>query len=329
MMDDDTSRANLILAIARLREAMVSLFAVIHPNLSRDLGHAVDEFDEKVKRLTDASRSVAGGMNQSPRPRQAPFRDAWGVLKSLADRALVAGHELRCLYDLGAALGELRLRLWDWGPGSVLDVQESEDFSRWVDAGGEDPQPDLRPLVQAALRLPRELVPEIPPLETLVGLAPHLGGAEQGHSLEQLLAKHPELCRRYEVGREVDHAIVSSVADMLDKAIQDGLTRVVATIAPPAVVLEGLTPRWDKDGNLWAGSLLIKHFEKQATSIRKLLDALENSGWQRPLPNPFAEGPYPEKLRETKRSLNKRQPMIRFEITGDNPAITWDWAVKR
>lgn len=293
-------------AFAELRGAMKLLFAEIHPNVSFDLDRAIVDFEEKTGRSLDTPCPLPVAGTDAWRTNPVPFRIEWEAVKALADQALDPTRELRRLYDFGSRLGELRLWLWRFGPGSIIDQVELERFHTWIDGGGSDPLPDIRPLVKAALWLPQELIKNVPYIETMVELFPLLEDIERDKYLKTYLRHHGELSPRFGAAEEVDHAVVSAMLDNLDDSIRAWLGSSDMDTRSSLPLDERTALSWDRGaGELRLGTRVIGTFAPQAISARKVMEQFQLRSCANEMPNFFREQGHPNRMKEARRTLNK------------------------
>jgi hypothetical protein len=89
-------------------------------------------------------------------------------------------------------------------------------------------------------------------------------------------------------------------------------------------------PHWDnKAGELWWKGECIRRFRHDASSQRRVLDALEEQGWPGRIDDPLPkqrDSDSKQRLRETIKSLNRgqRPVRLRFHCDGTGEGIRWE-----
>ena len=307
-----------------LKDSIEILYSLIHPNLTHDLINAVTRFENKTSLVIDPSSPYSETDSNDYRSRNPPFRHEWEIVRVLADQALDTTREVRTFYDLGSCLGQLRLKLWDHGPGSIFNPQELERHYDWIEGGGSDPLPDMRPLVRAALRLPEEVVKQIPYFETLVNLVPLIESSTRDDFLKNFMRRHSELSPQFSFAEEVDHSTVSRMLDALDDEIAARLKTLTTDIRSPLSLHDKTMLSWDPHaGELKHGTKVIRKYATQAKTARTVLEKFSTAGWPLEIPDPFGTTHYHEQLRSAARSLNTNLLVIKFKV--HNNKIAWQW----
>jgi hypothetical protein len=103
----------------------------------------------------------------------------------------------------------------------------------------------------------------------------------------------------------------------------------MAEARSPAV--SAAVPHWDKKcRELWVGEFMVKQFRVPAPNQETVLSVFEEEGWPARIDDPLSKQPGQDpqtRLRETIRSLNRRQKrrLLRFQGDGLGQGICWNW----
>ena len=310
MPGDEATWHGVTLAVEHLRDDRLILADEIHQNVFGELPRVLDDLDNMAEVLVTAWRETGTYGEQGFGSRIVPGRRHWEELRILADRAFGFDHPLRSIYDLGAAVGEYQLRLWENGVGS--DRPPEKDT-----VPEEDTVPAIRPLVRKAMLLPDALVQRIPQLRSLVELSLLLDDDGQEKYLREYLGRHPETYSRYIKNWAIDMSVARQLIDGLDSSIQEGLLR----------------PFWEPPKPVWNPihrklcflDKTARILKKSGTDIEVVLNAFQEEGWPKTLLNPFLDDKHltPSKVHELVDSLNCGLTMIKFHADGTGRGISW------
>jgi hypothetical protein len=240
-----------------------------------------------------------------------PGIELWQQLRSLADEAFDEGSPPRPYYELGVALGEYQLKLWDLDQAAVM----SNDLGLF---------PDIIPVVERARQLPEDDVRRIPLLWSMVQSAPELNSGEQATFCRLLIDENSDAFSL--PSSAVGFRTINELARTLDTRIQDGLQRIALEPTQTRSGQQREKPSWRVDLlELYAGDRLVRRVAKQAHSLIEILNRFEKEGWPTTIANPLKTSSDPERLKFAVKSLNKGLKQIRFRSTGNGRGITWDW----
>jgi hypothetical protein len=231
-----------------------------------------------------------------------PGIELWKELQSLADDALDEGGRLRPYYELGVALGDFQLELWDLDQAAVV----SNDVGLL---------PDILPVVERARQLPR--------LWSMMQSAPELNPGERATLYRRLIDQNRDaFC--LPTGA-VGFRIINELARTLDTRIQEGLQRIALEPTRTGSGQPRGKPSWWKSVlQLHAEGRLVRDVARQAKHLIKILDAFEEDGWPRKIDDPLPKGPNVLRLQDAVEQLNKGHTTIRFR-THNGRSVTWEW----
>lgn len=122
-----------------------------------------------------------------------------------------------------------------------------------------------------------------------------------------------------------DEAVEWAVDAGCDLPGSAGACLTERTLSPArARALLAPTPRWDGE-LLRVGSVQVATVSPRAKNLRLVLDAFEEEHWPKRIDDPLPGGcDTPDtRLRETVRTLNKKQEAVLFESDGTGEGITW------
>ncbi len=241
-----------------------------------------------------------------------PGIELWQQLRTLADEALNKGSPLRPYYELGVALGDYQLALWDLDPAAVM----SDDPGLF---------PDILPVVGRARQLPEDELWRIPLLWAMVRSAPELNSGEQAAFSSRLIAENRDAFRLR--GRAVGFRTINELARTLDTRIQEGLQRIASEPAQSGPDPQLGKPSWREDLlELYVRDRCVRRVAKQAHCLIVILNKFENEGWPLiPIANPLPTCPDADHLSDTLKTLNAGLSLIHFRGNGNGRGITWGW----
>jgi hypothetical protein len=297
-------------AIGRLDEARRALPPEIAGWTYDSLPFVFAKFNRLTAALIQAARTAGqyDGARFGSGP--VPGIELWKELRSLADDALDEGGRLRAFYELGVALGEYQLELWDLDQAAVL----SDDLGRL---------PDILPVVERVRQLPEVDVRRIPVLRAMVRSAPELNPGERATFYRRLIDENRDaFCLRTGA---VGFSTINELAQTLDTRIQEGLQRIALEPTRTGSGQRREKPWWRRSVlQLHAEGRLVRDVARQAKHMIKILDAFEEDGWPRKIDDPLPKGPNVLRLQDAVEQLNKGQTTIRFR-THNGRSVTWEW----
>jgi hypothetical protein len=150
--------------VSMIRGARFVLIREIHQNVSQELRHVLQEWQDWF-RLVEARGKEGDGLRMDASTPPGSW-DVTGsehrrVLKMMADAALPRSHPLRPLYQLGDLLGAY----WDQLVAHALSGGRASDL---------ESLPDVGPLVRHIVSLPSAYLDQLPELRSVAELAPRL-----------------------------------------------------------------------------------------------------------------------------------------------------------
>jgi hypothetical protein len=309
---DQRTWIGVLQAISQLDEARRVLPPEIAGWTYASLPFVFAKFNRLAANLTQAARTTGeyNGARFGSGP--VPGIELWRELRSLADDALDKGSRLRPYYELGVALGDFQLELWDLDQAAVL----SNDLGRL---------PDILPVVERVRQLPKVDVRRIPVLRAMVRSAPELNSGEPATFYRRLIGENRDaFC--LPTGA-VDFRTIHQLDRTLDTRIQEGLQRIALERAQIESGQQREKPWWRRDLlELYVGVRRVRRVAKQAHSLIEILNRFEEEGWPpTPISNPLRTSADPDRLKDAVKSLNRGLKQIRFGSNGNGQGITWDW----
>ena len=283
-----------------------------------------------------------------------PAEQTWARLPPLADQALPLTSPVRCLYELGAAIGDYQLALLPMQPLSY----GTGDFDSW-------PSPES--LMRAIRKIPADMVAAIPLLDSLVRASTRVT-ANRGETMRGLIAAISEHMYIKPAQADIDrHFHPEDELDLLFriyKSLNSGFSgvdydRLSNTYDSIQRGLEWL--RWDRlpaqeqerrireatRGNQVAGVLYVhgeavrivyrkkRKQERQENPIMIILDyfqrdAAPEEGWPASIDNPFwpdsgsgRPSSIEKKTTNAVESLNNSLTRIKFSTSNHGDLIYW------
>jgi hypothetical protein len=274
------------------------------------LPRILDAFNRLTVKLIQAAQTTRlfNGARFGSEP--VPGIELWQQLRALADDTLDEGSPLRPYYELGLALGEYQLKLWDLDHAAVV----SNDLGLF---------PDILPVVERARQLPHDDVRRIPVLRAMVRSAPELNSGERATFYRCLLGENRDaFCRPRSA---VSFETINQLARTLDSRIQEGLLRIALEPTRIGSGQQREKPSWRKSVlELHAEGRLVRDVARQAKHMIKILDTFEEERWPRKIDDPLPKGPHVPRLQDAVHQLNKGQTTIRFG-THKGRSVTWKW----